>query len=522
MQVVVLGSGAAGLAAALSAASEGADVVVVERADAVGGTTALSGGVVWAPGNRLATTGDADRDGARRYLLALATGDVDAALVDSFLTHADDVVHALAEASALEWEPLPHWPDYRGEFDGASEGGRSLWPRPIRLAGPVAARVQPDPAAGPWPGTGPAAKDETTAPTGTAPTDAEVLRGPVRGRALVGALLAAALDLGVEFRTSTRARELVAGESGVTGVRIGDGSMVEGRVVLATGGFQFDAALRAAFLSGAPVAPMGTPGCSGDGLHMAQSAGAALGNMSEGWWMPAMHVPGEELGGAPFFRALHGERAQAGAFLVDRHGRRFVDEAQNYGDVGRAMRRFATGPEPYPAAPCWLVFDGLYRATFPIGPLRPLEPGDEDPPWLVRAPTPAALAEAMGVPTRSLADTVERFNALARAGRDDDFGRGTQPYDRWIGGDTLGTLDEPPYYALVVHAGCMGTKGGPRTDGAGRVLSAASAGAVIRGLYAAGNVAASPFGTATAAGGATLGPALTFGWLAGRSAALDT
>jgi succinate dehydrogenase/fumarate reductase flavoprotein subunit len=347
--------------------------------------------------------------------------------------------------------------------------------------------------------------------------DGVVFRGPVRGHALVGGLVSALLDLGVGLRVGARASSLVIEDGSVAGVVV-DGSLLAGRVVLASGGFQHDPSLVATFLAVPGVAPLGTPGCTGDGLRMALSAGAELGNMTEGWWMPALHAPGEELDGAPWYRPLHSERAQPGAIMVDRFGRRFVDEAQNYGDVGRAMHRFDAATHSWPAAPCWLVFDGAYRARYPVGPLLPADP---DPSWLVAAPSIEELAAVAGV---GLVETVAAFNAGAVAGSDPLFGRGSLPYDRWIGDaravdPTLAPLSTPPFYAVSVATGCMGTKGGPRTDAWGRVRSAG--GGVISGLYAAGNAAASPFGTATAAGGATLGPALVFGTRAGEAAATD-
>jgi succinate dehydrogenase/fumarate reductase flavoprotein subunit len=543
--VVVVGSGAAGLAAALAAAGEGADVVVLERAAAVGGTTAMSGGVAWMPGHGRSSA-SAARDSAEEalaYLCGLARGDVDVELMRAFVSDAARVAGEIEARTPIEWEVLAHWPDYRGELPGASPGGRSMWPRPLRAAPSVEARVQgafdqPSPAA-----AGPASTAGAPG-DGTPANDGVVLRGHVRGRALCAGLLAGVLEAGVDVRTGVRAERLVTAGGAVTGVVAG-GEPRAGRVVLASGGFQHDAALAATHLAGPGVAPMGPSGCAGDGLHMAEAAGAALANMAEGWWMPAMHVPGEVFDGTPHYRPLHGERAQPGAIMVDGAGRRFVDEAQNYGDVGRAMRRHlgaatparaavarATsasaapgpdGPGPGPAGTgsCWLVFDAAYRRRYPVG---PLPPGGADPAWLVRAPDIAGLARATGMETEVLENCVARFNAGAARGEDPEFGRGTYPYDRWIGDPgaphpTLAPLDEAPFFALAVHLGCMGTKGGPRTDDRGRVL--APSGAPVPGLYAAGNAAASPFGTATAAGGATLGPALVFGFRAGEAAARD-
>jgi 3-oxosteroid 1-dehydrogenase len=504
--VIVVGSGAAGLAAALAAADQGADVVVLESATSVGGTTALSGGVVWAPGHPYGTARDDPTD-ALAYLDALAQGDVDRTMISSFVEDVGRVVTSLEASTPLRWEVLADWPDYHSEFPGGRAGGRSIWPVRLTLPHGLAARVQV-PAE---PGVGPSS-------VGDGPDKAMLFRGPARGQALIGALLAGLADRDVEVRTSVRAERLVHDERGVSGV-VADGELLEGRAVLATGGFQHDPALRAAFLPAAAIAPLGTPGCAGLGLRMAMNARAALGNMSEGWWMPAIAVPGEELDGVQHYRPLHTERAQPGAILVDRAGHRFVDEAQNYVDVGRAMQRFDPSTYSFPAAPCWLVFDARYRARYPFGPATPEHP---DPAWLVRADDLDSLAEQLGIPAGALRATVARFNSGASRGEDPDFGRGTRLYDRWIGDPsaahpTLACVSDPPFYAAEVHLGCLGTKGGPRTDDHGRVLQLGDG--PIPGLFAAGNAAASPFGIATPAGGCTIGPALVFGTRAGEVAA---
>jgi 3-oxosteroid 1-dehydrogenase len=512
--VVVIGSGAAGLAAALAAAAAGADVLVTERSSYLGGTTALSGGIVWAPANHLmAGAGIADSQAdALGYLGRIDRGG-DPKLTIEYVQDAPRVVRVLEELSPLRWKLLREWPDYHSEEPGGCSGGRSVWPSPIELPAHIASRIQPNPEE-PERDQTPGADDRDPA------NDGVVFKGPARGRALVGGLVSALHSLGVEIRSDARVTKLTTTEGRVTGVEV-DGERISGRVVVATGGFQHDPGLATSFLRAPEIAAMGTPGCSGDGLRMSMSVGASLGNMAEGWWMPAMHVDGEELGASPFYRPLHSERAQPGALMVDRTGRRFVNEAQNYGDVGRAMQRFTPEPDWFPALVCWLVFDAAYRARTVVGPLRPEDP---DPDWLVCAPTVRALAGAIEIDGDALAQTVERFNGNAAVGSDPDFNRGERHYDRWIGNPdlahpTLGALSDPPFYALRVHCGCMGTKGGPRTDGRGRVLGLG--GDVIDGLYAAGNAAANPFGIATPAGGSTLGPALVFGTRAGESAASD-
>jgi succinate dehydrogenase/fumarate reductase flavoprotein subunit len=513
--VIVVGSGAAGLAAALAATHAGASVTLVERATSLGGTTAISGGVAWLPASHVARAAGV-RDSpaeALQYLRSLALGDYDDTLASTFVHDAARVASMIEDRTPLCWELLANWPDYHAERPGGRTGGRSIWPRPLELPAEIALRVQSSPEV--------SARDAAPSADAGRLTDGLVLRGPVRGRVLVGAMVAALVERGVPVRTRARAMELIMEDGGVRGVVV-DGDELRGNVVLATGGFQFDAALVRTFIPGNGLAPMGTPGCAGDGLRMALAAGAELGNMTEAWWMPAVGIPGEVLDDERFYRPLHVERARPGAILVDRCGRRFVNEAQNYGDVGRALRlRFDAGGFRFPASPCWLVFDAEYRSRYPIG---SLEPGDPHPPWLRSAATLTDLAAELQLPEGELESTVARFNAGVAEGVDTEFGRGSYGYDHWIGDatashPTLGPVTRPPFYAVEVRSGCLGTKGGPRTDTEGRVRRADDG--IVVGLYAAGNAAANPFGVATPAGGATIGPALVFGTRAGEAAAGD-
>ena len=392
---------------------------------------------------------------ALEYLRALGQGDFDDGLAATFVHDAARVAQVIEDHSPLQWVALPEWPDYQAQLPGGLLGGRSIWPAPLPVPPELAVRIQPTPEV-----------PSITVPEGGRVTDAVVLRGPVRGRVLVAGLLTALEALGVDVRVGARVDTLVGDASGgVRGVRSGDVELA-GVVVLATGGFQHDPALVRTFLPIPEVAAMGPPGCAGDAVRLARSVGAAFGNMADAWWMPAIRVPGEEIDGAPFFRPLHHERAQPGSIMVDRTGRRFVDEAQNYTDAGRAMLRFDAGTYSWPAAPCWLVFDRAYRERTTIGPLAP---GADDPDWLHRADDLASLAARLGLPVGALEETVETFNHDAKAGTDAEFGRGAHPYGRWIGDPdapdpNLAPLETPPFYAVEVLAGCLGTKGGPRTD----------------------------------------------------------
>ena len=515
--VVVAGTGAAGLGAALAAARAGAAVTLVERGAGAGGTTALSGAVSWLPANHLmAAAGISDDPGrALAYLRSLSLGDVDDALLAVYAHEAATVARLLEEETPHRWQTVPY-PDYHAEFDGGVDGGRSLEPRPYtppeRVAGLVrAAPNVPKPVTYRELATGELDRDEVAR---RAEQGVFTL-----GRALVAALLEACLACGVELRLGVRARSLALDRGAVTGLET-DAGRIEGRVVLACGGFERDAALVRTFLRGPMLAPTGVPTCDGDALRMAVQAGGALGNMSEAWWCPALSIPGETIDGAPMHRLVLTERARPGSLVVDTRGRRFADEAQNYNDLGRALHDFDPATYSFPRVPAWLVFDGGYRERYNLGPLRRADP---DPDWLVRGGGLAELAAGIGAPPRALEQTVARFNELAERGIDTDYGRGSFVYDRFVGDasaphPTLAPLERPPYYAVRLLPGCLGTKGGARTDDRGRVLAAAT-GEPIRGLYAAGNAAASPFGFAYPGAGGTIGPALVFGTRAGEAAA---
>jgi 3-oxosteroid 1-dehydrogenase len=207
--------------------------------------------------------------------------------------------------------------------------------------------------------------------------------------------------------------------------------------------------------------------------------------------------------------------------MVNGRGVRFCNEAANYNALGGVFHQFDPATFSYPNQPAWLVFDHTYRLAYDI---LGFPACDEPLDWLVSGSTLAELADGIGVPTAALEATVARFNELVAAGADTDFGRGTSAFDHFNGDrrlpapyTTLGPLDQGPYYAMRIESGTLGTNGGPRTDAKARVR--AVGGGVVNGLFAAGNVMASPTGMAYGGAGGTLGPAVTFGYIAGREAA---
>ncbi len=514
--VVVVGSGAAGLTAAVAAAQNGAEVTVVERAPVLGGTTALSGGLAWMPANRLMAADGVDDSTAeaRQYLRALRLGDVDDELVDYFADQAPAVADWLESTTGLSWQTVPY-PDYHPELPGGKPGHRPLEPQPREVAPELDQRIR-------------------TAPNVTAPITyrelatgefnrAEVAdrsqRGVITmGRSMLASLVEASEASGVAILTSVGVDGLAQSGGTVNGVRIG-ADVITGRVILASGGFERDPSLVQAFLRGPMTGPVGAPGMDGTALRLSLTAGAELGNMAEAWWCPAMTVPGEAIDGETFHRLVLTERARPRSLMVDSRGRRFANEARNYNDVGRAMQSFDPTGFQYPAATAWLVFDSGYRRRYHLGPLRRDGP---DPEWLHRADSLDELAEAISVDSEELAASVIRFNQLVSTGDDPDFGRGRSNYDRFVGDPTathptLGPVEEPPYYAVRLHPGCLGTKGGPRTDIHGQVRH--QEGGPIEGLYAVGNAAASPLGAAYPGAGGTIGPLLVAAHAAGTAAA---
>ncbi len=529
--VVVLGTGAAALAAAIRAAAEGASVGLFEKADAVGGTSAWSGGMVWIPVNpHMAELGISDsREEAMTYLDSLSHGTIDKHLAGALVDAGPEVVSWLEDNTPVRFQIIKDFPDYHPEHPGAKPGGgRSLeCPLyPYADLGPWQDRVTVGPQL-----SGNIMMSETSlgrgAPQGVDP--AELERRKIRdergaGQGLIGPLLKACLDRGIEPRTGMRAVELIVAEGRVTGVRFetADGPVEvgsRGGVVLATGGFEWDPELVRAFTRGPLVRSASVPTNTGDGLKMAMRIGAGLGNMREAWWVATIDVP---VGGRMAAWQVNGERTRPHCVMVNGRGKRFTNEAANYNALGAAFHVIDVSTFEYVNHPAWLVFDRHYLTRYGLAGFKGQS---ATPDWIIEAPTLTALAEATDVPADALAATIARWNQQAALGEDTDFGRGNSAHDRWWGdpslGDgpqaTLGPLDTAPFYAVRVYSGALGTKGGPRTDGNGQVLDVD--GHPIAGLYAAGNAMASAMGMTYGGAGGTLGPALVFGYLAGRHAA---
>jgi len=529
--VVVLGSGGAALTAAIAAYDFGAqDVVILEKSGMVGGTTAMSGGMLWIPNNlyqQEAGIEDSDED-VVAYLDALAPGALDPDTLGAFLERGPEMIRYFAEKTPVRFHAYADFPDYQPYLPGAkAEGGRSLDNEAFSFEqlGKWAARVNPTKMAYPVRGSLMEAINGTLDEATLAEREAHDYRG--LGQALIGALFKAVLDRDIPIEFEKRARKLVKAGDRVIGVIAEDADGRDFRVrarrgvVIATGGFEWNETLVKAFLRGPLTGPVSVPENEGDGLVMAIEAGAQLGNMQNAFWQQSvLEFKPQHRAAKPNYLLGSDERARPGAILVNRAGKRFVNEAANYNAMGKALHVFDAGTHSYANLPYWLIIDQRYKGKYPT---FTSPPGGPIPPYMIQADTLEALAEKAGIEPQGLATTVARFNQMVRNGHDDDFNRGDNSYDNfYMWGDpafdppyrTLGLIDQGPFYAVKMESGALGTCGGPKTNGEAQVLD--WSGNPIAGLYAAGNAMAAVLGEAYGGAGGTLGPGMTFGYIAGK------
>lgn len=522
--VVVLGSGGAGLAAALTAAASGAAVAIYEKAATVGGTTAVSGGITWIPAHDRLAGADLSVEDALNYLEAQSLGAMDRELVETFVRTGPAMLNYLEQHSDLRFDIAEGFPDYKPELPGGRPGGgRSLAAAPFDLAklGEWGARITAFPVDFSNVGI-----DAETKARIHATVDESLTEPCVAGTALIAGLLKGLLDRGVEPVTEARAVELLGSADSIVGVRINhDGKDIRVRarraVILATGGFEWDPGLVDAYLRGPMRGAVSPPNNTGDGLRMAMAHGADLANMGEAWWVPIVQIPGDTLGGKPRSRSVRLERTRPRSIIVNRAGKRFLNEAGEYNSMAGPFHHLDPRAG-YLNDPAWIVFDAQHLKRYGF---LGIDPNGPAPEWFNESPTLEQLADKIGVDPAGLVGTVEAWNRNVEQEHDPDFGRGASAYDGYWGDptaaspalQTLGPLDTAPFYAVPVAVGAMGTKGGPRTDRDGRVLHVS--GRVIPGLFAAGNAMAGVTGKAYGGAGGTLGPAMTFGYRSGYAAA---
>ncbi|WP_027555321.1 FAD-dependent oxidoreductase [Bradyrhizobium sp. Cp5.3] len=554
--VVVVGSGAGGMAAALTAAHHGLDVLVIEKTDSIGGSTAVSGGAVWIPMNpHSREVGVEDsREAVLAYLQAILGNRMRRDMIDAFLDAGPRMVSFMESNTALRFVPRAVSPDYQSNLEGASTGGRTIDPAPFDgrelgenfnlLRNPIAeflvfggmmvGRKDIDSLLGirsSWANFRDSTKlllryglDRLRYPRGTR---------LLMGNALAGRLLKSALDRKIPLRTRTAAAKLLLDGPRVVGLEVErDGliSRIGARrgVVLATGGFPANAAMQADMLPHADqhysMAPIGN---TGDGLKLAREAGASIetDNVGNAFWTP-VSVMRDRDGRDIRFPHLILDRQKPGVIAVNHAGRRFVNEAISYHEFVEAMHR---AHESEPTIPAYLVCDASFLRNYGLGLVRPAARSLSrflDSGYLVAANTVAELARKLGVDAVNLAASVAQMNQAAASGHDPAFGKGSTAYNRYLGDPAhqpnpcLGPIETPPFYAVRVFPGDIGTAAGLKTDAKARVLDDERR--PIPGLFASGNDMNSIMAGAYPGAGITLGPALTFGYIAGLELANAT
>lgn len=552
--VVVVGSGAAGAMTALRARELGLSVLIIEKAHKYGGTSATSGGVLWIPNHGLAQNGDS-REQALRYLDHLVSGNIQRDRLEAFVDQGPEMVRFMQSLGiavmAATWpDYFPDAPSARADrsiicptFDGRELGEKFMLMREQYTRFKLLNRYAMDLA-------------EFFALSTRSKgwrrvllkilwrywTDFDTRRISRRdrrftsGAALMGQIYKRIFERDVEVRLETKLAELKLADGKVAGVCVssyGRHYDIEARqgVVLCAGGFEWNQELRDRFF---PVPGLTRHSSSpedanrGEALLAGMKIGAATEHTEAGWWIPTMHMP---MPTTSNFEEIHQAAFDVGrphSVCVNRQGVRFVDEACGYDDFGKGMvlDQQKTGSN----CPCWLIFDSRFRGRFSAGGFMPTPvmpdrkiPVDWWDHYIFKASTVEALAAKIEVPADALKDTVSKMNEYARAGKDPQFGRGGNDYDRFFGDPTskpnpsLGTLEESPFYAVPINLGDLGTKGGLKADAHARVLD--GSGRPIPNLYAAGNAAGSPFGNCYPGAGGTIGPALTFGYVAANDIA---
>ncbi|MBX9980922.1 MAG: FAD-binding protein [Mycobacterium gordonae] len=558
VDVLIVGSGGGGITAALTAASCGLDALVIEKSPQFGGSTALSGGGIWVPGapaQRRAGYSPAP-EAVVGYLRQITAGLVSDARIRQYVDSAPRMLEFLENLSPwLEFVWKPGYADYYPELPGGSELGSTINVPPIdlrelgedepKLLQPLALAPK-----GIW--LGPKElrsfyliRQSWAGKAVLVKLISRMVRARVFGEriAAIGQSLAARLRLamkerGIPLWLDTPLGELLTDADGsVIGALVHrDGTRqrigARGGVILASGGFDHDMAWRKEHQ---PVVDQdwsfGNPAAMGDGIRAGQQVGAAADLLDEAWWFPAIQWPDGRM------QFMLNERMMPSQFIVNGDGKRFINEAAPYMDFGHAMIEGHKSGVTH--IPCWLITDHRSFNRYVVGghlpipkiPGAPVPTGRKVPKaWLDSGVVKAAstweeLAAKIDVPAAQLRTTATRFNELARAGHDDDFNRGDSVYDNYYGDPTLPNpnlypLGGPPYYAFRIVPGDLGTSGGLRTDEFARVLRTDDT--VVPGLYAVGNTSAPVMGRSYAGAGATIGPAMTFGFVAAKHIAAQT
>lgn len=533
---IIVGSGGGSMAASIYLKSIGKEPLVLEKTDKLGGSTAMSGGLLWIPANPLM-----EREGVpdsieagRRYLDATVGFDAgpgaSEARKDAYLRAGPAMVEFL-EQQGMKFIRAEGWADYYDDRDGGCTRSRSL-AAPLldaRDMGPLFDKFRLGPMAVPLP------VDQTRNITLATRTLAGMIQGakmlwrlrqmakrgkPILsyGGSLQGRLLMIADRMGVDFRTNTGVVELVEEDGRITGVvaeRDGKTIRIKARdgVLINAGGFSHNEEMRKKY-GPQPSSTTWTnanPGDTGEMIEIAQKHGAALDLMDQAWWVPGTNPP---QGGPAYMHNT--DISKPHCIIVNRHGRRILNESGSYMENGHALYRNDV--------PAYVILDSRHRKRYAWGTQPPgITPKEWfDSGFLKKADTIEELARLCGIDPIGLKAEVDRFNGFAKTGKDLDFHRGERGYDRWFGdprtkpNPNLGAIDKAPFYAMELVPGDVGTAGGIVTDEYGRVLR--EDGSIVPGLYATGNSTASVMGRCYPGAGASIGASFVFAWIAAQHA----
>lgn len=548
---LVAGAGAAGMTGAVVAHQLGGAVLVVEKEPVYGGTTAKSGGVAWIPGNHRQAEvhiHDSAEEGYT-YLKALIGDSVSDARIKAYAQRASEMLSFMMQHSHVDYSALPHYMDYYEHLPGYKSGGRSMDNAPftLRRLGEDARTIRLGHYDGllPFNVTVPEGQRLQAMDLGAYALGVRLLlrylldfpsrlRRQRDNRLTLGPALVARLRLSMQERNiplwlDAPMEELLHDNGRVCGAMVRrEGKLqrihASRGVLLATGGFSHNAGMRRQYQQ-SPIGSDWTaaaPGATGDAVTMGERIGAALGFMDCAWWSPTYKIPDGRV------LALIAGKSNPGSIMVNSKGKRFANEAQPYEDLIKAQ--YASNARGEGAIPCYLVFDARYRAKYAVGHIKPgkvehddrLAPANFSSGLLTRAHSLEELADKLQIEREALVQTVTNFNHYARRGEDPEFGRGATLHDRYYADQSvspnpsLGPLDTAPYYALRCDPGDLDTKGGLLCDEQARVLH--TSGAVMQGLYAAGNASAAVMGNTYPGAGATIGSAMTFAYIAAQHA----
>jgi 3-oxosteroid 1-dehydrogenase len=527
------------MTAALVGKLEGLDALILEKTEYFGGSTALSGGFVWVPDNYvMAEAGLPDsHEKAALYLETIIGDRVPREKQEAYLHASKEMLAYLKEKTQVSFQLTPGYTDYYPELPGGTNGGRGVEPTPVngKKLGEEFKNLRPSIFEAPM---GLALTSKEYRQVAMLTSTLEGLLAGIKiglraaycaaagiklltlGQALAARLRLSLIDAGVPLWLSTAVQELIVENERVVGVRATkEDQTIQIRanagVILAAGGFPLNKEMREKYHPH-PISTewsSASPGNTGDAIQMGQALGGALDLMEDAWWGPASLPPGS----VPFFHV--GERAYPGGMIVNSQGNRFMNESAPYVDAVHEM--YKHNGENGQTIPAHFIMDQRFRNKYLFGTLFPLVNIPQeylDSGYFVKAHTLEELADKCGINPGGLLETVERYNQFANTGVDLVFHRGDSAYDRYYGDPTvkpnpcLAPINKPPYYSVKMYPGDIGTKGGLVTDEKARVLKEDSS--IINGLYAVGNTSASVMGNTYPGPGGTIGPAMTFGYIA--------